>query len=163
MKIAIWTVTRGAGYLGKIVKSKMNGTLYTLNKFSVEDSVQMDDFTSTLEENFNKYDGHIFIMATGIVIRKISKLIKSKDIDPAVAVIDEGMNFAISLLSGHLGGANEMVNDIAKKLNLVAIITTSSDVTGKIAVDTLSQKLKSELESLDAAKKVTSLIVDGQN
>ena len=79
-------------------------------------------------------------MATGIVIRKIAPLIKSKDIDPAVLVIDEGENFVISLLSGHIGGANELAYKIAQSCSLLPIITTSSDVTGKIAIDTIAQK-----------------------
>lgn len=163
MKLGVWTVTRGAGILGeKIVKKLSNGTLFTLKKFNIENSIQMDNFTKTLNENFNDYDGHIFIMATGIVVRKISTLIKSKDVDPAVVVIDEGGNFVISLLSGHLGGANELAEDLGKKLNIVPIVTTSSDITGKIAVDTLGQKLKSNLESLEKAKNVTALIVDGK-
>lgn len=162
MKLAIWSVTRGAGKLAKLYGDTLKAQIYTLKKFNIEDTIQMENFTETLEKEFNSYDGHIFIMATGIVVRKISTLIKSKDVDPAVVVIDEGAHFVISLLSGHLGGANELAEIIGEKLNLVPIITTSSDVTGKIAVDTLSQKLNGELESLEKAKNVTSLIVDGK-
>ena len=101
-------------------------------------------------------------MASGIVIRKIASLIGTKDKDPAVLLIDEGKHFVISLLSGHLGGANELAYSLANILKLVPVITTSSDVTGKIAVDTISQKLNAELEDLKSAKDVTSLIVNGQ-
>lgn len=164
MKLAVWTVTRGAGLNGVEIKNKIEGVdVFTLSKFKIDNSIQIENFTEELNEAFNKYDGHIFIMATGIVIRKIASLIKSKDVDPAVAVIDEGMNFVISLLSGHLGGANDLTQNLHEIFGLVPIITTSSDVTGKIAVDTLSQKLKCNLKSLEAAKKVTSLIVDGKN
>ena len=162
MKLAIWSVTRGAGRLAKLYGDTLKAQIYTLKKFNIEDTIQMENFTETLEKEFNNYDGHIFIMATGIVVRKISTLIKSKDVDPAVVVIDEGAHFVISLLSGHLGGANELAEIIGEKLNLLPIITTSSDVTGKIAVDTLSQKLNGELESLEKAKNVTSLVVDGK-
>ncbi len=164
MKLAVWTVTRGAGLNGVEIKNKIEGIdVFTLSKFKIDNSIQMENFTEELNEAFNKYDGHIFIMATGIVIRKIASLIKSKDVDPAVVVIDEGMNFVISLLSGHLGGANDLTQNLHEIFGLVPIITTSSDVTGKIAVDTLSQKLKCNLKSLEVAKKVTSLIVDGKN
>ena len=101
-------------------------------------------------------------MASGIVIRKIASLIGTKDKDPAVLLIDEGKHFVISLLSGHLGGANELTHSLANILKLVPVITTSSDVTGKIAVDTISQKINAELEDLKSAKDVTSLIVNGQ-
>lgn len=169
MRIALWTVTRGAGNIGKEYAEKLIQKLenaeidvFTLKKFGVEGTIQIDDFTKEITEKFNKYEGHIFIMASGIVIRKISTLLKSKDIDPAVLLIDEGKHFVISLLSGHLGGANELTQEVAEILNLIPIITTSSDITGKIAVDSISQKLNSELDNLKSAKEVTSLIVDGK-
>ncbi|WP_022819588.1 cobalt-precorrin 5A hydrolase [Fusobacterium russii] len=169
MKIAIWTVTRGAGNIAKeyaqILNKKLNDIIadtFTLKKFEISDTLQIDDFTAEITEKFNLYEGHIFIMASGIVIRKISSLLKSKDIDPAVLLIDEGKHFVISLLSGHLGGANELTQKVAEILNLVPIITTSSDITGKIAVDSIAQKLNAELEDLKSAKDVTSLIVDGK-
>lgn len=164
MKIAVWTVTRGASLAALKIKDKIESVdIYTLKKFELENSFVMDNFGDVLKEKFNIYDAHIFIMATGIVVRKISSLIKSKDVDPAVLVVDENMNFVISLLSGHLGGANDLAQVLNSKLGLVSIITTSSDVTGKIAVDTLAQKLKCNLASLEEAKNVTALIVDGKN
>lgn len=162
MKLAIWSVTRGAGRVAKKIGDKLEGDIYTLKKFEVEGTIQMENFTEELERKFNSYDGHIFIMATGIVIRKIAPLIKSKDIDPAVLVVDEGENFVISLLSGHIGGANELAYKVAQTCSLLPIITTSSDVTGKIAIDTLAQKLNCEMESLTKAKELTSLIVDNK-
>ncbi|MGL4569399.1 MAG: cobalt-precorrin 5A hydrolase, partial [Fusobacteriaceae bacterium] len=144
MRIAIWTVTRGAVASALKIKEKNpEADVYSLKKFSIKDSIEMDDFTGALNSNFENYDVHIFIMATGIVVRKIANLLKSKDVDPAVLVVDEGMRFVISLLSGHLGGANDFARVLNEQLGLVPIITTSSDVTGKIAVDTLSQKLDS--------------------
>lgn len=167
MKLAFWSVTRNAGKKILEYKNKLNDNfsidLYTLQKFQIENTITIDNFTETLNEKFKDYDAHIFIMATGIVVRKISNLIKSKDIDPAVIVIDEAGNFCISLLSGHLGGANELTNILAKYLNLIPVITTSSDISGKIAVDTISQKLKSKIDNLEKAKNVTALIVDGKN
>lgn len=169
MKLAFWTVTRGAGNIAKECAEKLkknfadyNIDVYTLKKFDVDNTLQIEDFTEKLTENFNSYDGHIFIMASGIVIRKISTLLKSKDVDPAVLLIDEGKHFVISLLSGHLGGANELTENISTNLNLVPVITTSSDITGKIAVDSIAQKLNAELSDLKSAKDVTSLIVDGK-
>lgn len=116
-----------------------------------------------LEKTFNKYDLHIFVAATGAVVRIIEGKFKSKDTDPAVITIDDHANFVISLLSGHLGGANEECKKIANGIGAIPVITTASDVDGKIAVDILSQKIKAKLESLDDAKRVTSLIVNGEN
>ena len=169
MKLAFWTVTRGAGNIAEEYKEQLQGHLkgydidvFTLKKYDVENTIQIEDFTANINEKFSWYDGHIFIMASGIVIRKTAGLIGTKDKDPAVLLIDEGKHFVISLLSGHLGGANELTYLLAGTLNLIPVITTSSDVTGKIAVDTISQKLNAELEDLKSAKDVTSLIVNGQ-
>ena len=169
MKLAFWTVTKGAGNIAKKFKEKLTEHLkdydidvFTLKKYDVENTIQIEDFTTNINEKFSQYDGHIFIMASGIVIRKIANLIGTKDKDPAVLLIDEGKHFVISLLSGHLGGANELTYSLANILKLVPVVTTSSDVTGKIAVDTISQKLNAELEDLKSTKDVTSLIVNGQ-
>ena len=116
-----------------------------------------------LEKTFNKYDLHIFVAATGAVVRIIEGKFKSKDTDPAVITIDDHANFVILLLSGHLGGANEECKKIANGIGAIPVITTASDVGGKIAVDTLSQKIKAKLNDLDGAKRVTSLIVNGEN
>ena len=169
MKLAFWTVTKGAGNIAREYKEKLKEHLkdyeidvFTLKKYDVENTIQIENFTSNINEKFSQYDGHIFIMASGIVIRKIAGLIGTKDKDPAVLLIDEGKHFVISLLSGHLGGANELTHSLANILKLIPVITTSSDVTGKIAVDTISQKLNAELEDLKSAKDITSLIVNGQ-
>lgn len=116
-----------------------------------------------LEKTFDKYDLHIFVAALGAVVRIIEGKFKSKDTDPAVITVDDHANFVISLLSGHLGGANEECKKIANGIGAIPVITTASDVGGKIAVDTLSQKIKAKLENLEDAKRVTSLIVNGEN
>lgn len=165
MKIAIWTVTKGAANLAKSFRMQLSEKeidVYALVKFEVEDVIAIDDFTSSLEEKFSNYAAHIFIMASGIVVRKLAKLIQRKDVDPAVLLVDEGRHFVISLLSGHLGGANELCYELAERLELIPVVTTSSDITGKIAVDSIAQKLKAELQDLQSAKIVTSLIVNGQ-
>lgn len=114
----------------------------------------------TIADTFNRYSVHIFIMATGIVIRMIDGKLKSKDVDPAVLVIDEEANFVISLLSGHLGGANNECERVAAAVNALPVITTATDVSGKIAVDMISKKIKGKLADLKAAGRVTSLIVN---
>ena len=116
-----------------------------------------------LEKTFDKYDLHIFVAAAGAVVRIIDGKFKSKDTDPAVISIDDHANFVISLLSGHLGGANEECRKIAEGIGAIPVVTTASEVGGKIAVDTLSQKIKAKLENLEGAKKVTSLIVNREN
>ncbi len=89
----------------------------------------------TLEQAWPSYDGIICVMAAGIVVRCIAGLCRSKYSDPCVAVIDEAGRFAISLLSGHIGGGNALAEKIAQICGGVPVITTASDVSGHTAVD----------------------------
>jgi cobalt-precorrin 5A hydrolase/precorrin-3B C17-methyltransferase len=82
-----------------------------------------------------EYGCFIFVMAAGIVVRTIGPLIKDKRYDPAVVVLDENGAYAISLLGGHLGGANKRAREIAGFLKGEAIITTASDVSGLAPID----------------------------
>ena len=82
----------------------------------------------------------ICIMATGIVVRALSGLCRDKSQDPCVLVLDEKGKFVISLLSGHLGGGNELATELAEKLDAQAVITTASDVTGHTSLDLWAKK-----------------------
>jgi len=77
----------------------------------------------------------IFIMATGIVVRTIAPLIKDKKTDPAVVVLSEDGKFAVSILSGHIGGANKIAKEAANFLSGQAVITTASDTNNLPAID----------------------------
>ena len=88
-----------------------------------------------LEERWSSLETIIFISATGIAVRKIASLIKDKYTDPAVLVIDDKARHVISLLSGHIGGANELAIDIAKTIGAEPVITTASDNRGLEALD----------------------------
>ena len=147
-----------------IYVSKRVANMLNLENENIENLFVIDERVPTLlEKTFNLYDLHIFVAATGAVVRIIDGKFKSKDTDPAVISIDDHANFVISLLSGHLGGANEECKKIANGIGAIPVVTTASDVGGKIAVDTLSQKIKAKLEDLEGAKRVTSLIVNAEN
>ena len=171
MKIAVYCVSKNAVKLAEKINldSKYNCDIYISARLFAEKNEDSSDFIimneslkEVVEKTFRDYDLHIFIMAAGIVVRVIADFIKSKDVDPAVLTVDEQGNFVISLLSGHLGGANEECNYLANVLGSLPVITTASDVSGKIAVDTLSQKLNAKLDDLESAKRVTALIVNGE-
>ncbi|EHL16779.1 hypothetical protein HMPREF9629_00021 [Peptoanaerobacter stomatis] len=95
-----------------------------------------------MDEIFEKYKVIIFIMATGIVIRHIARHIKDKAVDPAIIVCDEKLTFAISLLSGHIGGANEICRYIGEKTGAFPVITTATDINYKGAIDNIALRLK---------------------
>jgi cobalt-precorrin 5A hydrolase len=87
-----------------------------------------------VEAIFNQFDGMIFIMSLGIVIRVIAPYLKNKYVDPAVVVVDERKRFAISALSGHEGGANRLAIEVASALDAEPVITTASEAKKKIIV-----------------------------
>ena len=101
-------------------------------------------------------------MATGIVVRTIAPFIQHKMLDPAVVVLDEMGTYAISLLSGHLGGANEVTNRVAKLVGATAVITTASDLHGKMAIDMFAKNNGLIIDNLTHAKEVTALLLNGK-
>ena len=109
---------------------------------------------------FQEKEGILFIGASGIAVRSIAPFVQSKDKDPAIVVMDEKGMFAISLMSGHLGGANELAGTLANLTGAIPVITTATDVNGKFAVDVFAKKQGLHLGSLKEAKHVSADILD---
>ncbi|MEA4957078.1 Cobalt-precorrin-5A hydrolase [bioreactor metagenome] len=142
MKIAILSVSEK----GKILSSKLKSllskdpTVIWIDAFHKNVKENIDNIFIDNVNNPVKYDAIIGIMATGILVRSIAKNIKNKKIDPAVLAIDDNGNFTISLLSGHLGRANDLTLKIAKLIDSQPVITTATDINNKIGIDSLSNK-----------------------
>lgn len=114
-------------------------------------------------EAFGKFDALVFICATGIAVRMISPLIKGKELDPAVLVIDEAGRFVVSLISGHLGGANALAREMALKLGAVPVITTATDSMGLPCVEDLSDRFDLVFEDVKKIKTINSGILDAES
>lgn len=115
-----------------------------------------------VEREFYKSDVLIFVGAVGIAVRLIAPFIKSKDKDPAVVVIDEKGFFAISLLSGHIGGGNKVTTMLAKQIGAVPVVTTATDINGLFAVDTWSSELGCVIDNIQDIKHISSAILKGE-
>ncbi len=107
-------------------------------------------------------DSLIFVGATGIAVRAIAPFVASKTSDPAVLCCDEKGHFLISLLSGHIGGANEVTMYLAKEIGAVPVITTATDINGKFAVDVFAGKNNLWISDMTLAKEISSALLDGQ-
>jgi cobalt-precorrin 5A hydrolase len=103
--------------------------------------------------NFHLFRSHAFIMATGIVVRSIAPLLTDKWHDPAVVVLDEKGTFAISLLSGHWGGAHDLAREVAHKIGALPVITTATDLGHKTAIEVWAKRQGLRLEK---ASEVTA-------
>ena len=111
---------------------------------------------------FSQADGLIYIGAAGIAVRAIAPFIKSKTTDPAVIVIDEGGSFVIPVLSGHLGGANDLARELAAVTGSAPVITTATDVNGRFAVDEWAKNQGCRVLNPKRIVQISSKILEGK-
>lgn len=114
---------------------------------------------SWTEKAFARENALIFVGAAGIAVRAIAPYLKGKDVDPAVLVADETGKFVISLLSGHIGGANALTDDVAELLNATPVITTATDRNDKLAVDQWAVSQGLYIHNLSTAKVIAASIL----
>lgn len=173
-KIAVVCITENGKNLALKIKSLIKEShIYILcnNKFNVEVDKDMENIflvkkklRDLVEDLFKEYDYILFIMATGIVVRVIAPYINSKFSDPAVLVADEkGVNI-ISLLSGHMGGANEMTNYISKLIGSNPVITTATDTNEKASLDMIAKRLNAYIDEFrENVKEVNAMLVNNKS
>ncbi len=113
-------------------------------------------------EHFSSDEALIFIGAAGISVRAIAPHVKSKLTDPAVVVVDELGTYSVSLLSGHLGGANELARRIARFLSAIPVITTATDQNGVFSVDSWAKKQGLAIANPERIKWVSSRLLAGE-
>lgn len=114
-------------------------------------------------ERFLSDDGIVFIGAAAIAVRAVAPFLRGKEKDPAVVVSDDMGYFVISLLSGHLGGANELAKRLAAVSGGQAVITTATDIHGRFAVDLFAKELGLFITDLKKAKAVSSAALRGES
>jgi len=116
--------------------------------------------TEKLVDLFKNNNALICIFSLGAVIRLIAPYLKDKKTDPAVIVIDDKTNFVISVLSGHIGGANELTKKIAEKLGALSVITTAADVNKTIAVDLVGREFNWKIDDDSTVTKISAHMVN---
>jgi cobalt-precorrin 5A hydrolase len=113
-------------------------------------------------EQFPSNDALVFVGACGIAVRAIAPHVRDKTLDPAVTVVDEKGKYAISLLSGHLGGANDLTHEIAELIGAEPVITTATDLNQKFAVDDWAKKNRLKIGDMKLAKEISAAILEGE-
>ena len=138
-KIAIIISSEQGLQIARTIRQELPGTeLFT--KGEQVDCTGITSITAFVSEHFSRYDALVFIGALGICVRAIASSVQSKYTDPAVINIDTTGRHVISVLSGHVGGANQLTRRVANILGAEAVITTQSDNTGLWALDTLGKE-----------------------
>lgn len=161
MKIALFAYSRGGCAAARRVLSTLPETqacAYTMPRFEEAGFLPLSG--EVYRESFSSADALIFVGACGIAVREIAPYLASKKTDPAVLCIDEKMQFVIPLLSGHIGGANDLARRLAAALGASAVITTATDVNGKFAADAWAAKNECVISSMLLAKKVAAEILE---
>lgn len=162
MKISMLCFSSTGQMTGNNLKEGLERKGHQVQLFSksryLPDSIEKSH-TEWTEEQFGKADALIYIGACGIAVRSIAPFLVSKKTDPAVLVTDECGNYVISLLSGHLGGANELTKEAAEVLGGIPVITTATDLHGAFAVDVFAKKNDCAIYPMTAAKEVSATLL----
>ncbi|RAT96846.1 cobalt-precorrin 5A hydrolase [Brevibacillus sp. Leaf182] len=164
---AIVAITKHGVEMARDLAQKFPGTdLYYMSKFERgdEDARGIQLFSNSVRMLFPAlwpaYKGLIIIISLGAVIRMIAPLLEDKKKDPGVVVVDDRGENVISVLSGHLGGANELAREVAAVMDARPIITTASDVQKTIPVDLFGRRFGWEWDSAEKLTPVSASVVN---
>ncbi len=165
-KVAIYAITESGALLAEQINSSLeNSDNYISIKWKDKIkslSFEPSQLRSLIKNNWNSYDAHIFIMASGIVVRMISDLIKDKTTDPAVIVCDDMGKYAISLLSGHIGGANRLTNLVTNITGAIPVITTATDARNMLAFDEVATVNNWKILNPKKIKTLNSMLIENK-
>ena len=168
MKIATISVSENGLSLAMTLAEKMCGEhevkSFCFWKYCNNSAVEpFTNGTELVAKIFGEFDALVFFCACGIAVRTIAPHIRSKLTDPAVVVVDDGGQFAIPILSGHIGGANALAKQIAEKIGAVPVITTATDVHGKFSPDLFAKANDLILDDLNVAKEIAAAVLRGES
>ena len=176
-KTAIWTITKSGFqhgmnlakniddsilFVSENLLKKLNG-LKTLSSSFSKNPLGFSKLSEKVKDVFKDFDAHIFIFSTGIAVRIIAPVLESKIKDPAIVVLDDNACHAISLLSGHIGGANELAKTIGIITKARPVITTATDVHQKPAIDIIALQNNMHIVNPDMIKKINMAILENRN
>ena len=163
MRTALFALTAGGARLAmRLADALQGGTIHLPERMhgtipDSYDTVFFSRLSDVMKTAFVRYDALICVMATGIVVRMLAPYVENKLYDPAVLVFDEQGQHGISLLSGHIGGANELTRRLCAAVGADPVITTATDVIGALAPDVIAGQLalrpvpKAAIQTLNAA------------
>ncbi|MDR0309083.1 MAG: cobalt-precorrin 5A hydrolase [Coriobacteriales bacterium] len=147
---------------GEQLAQRIAGQLSQTGQYASVSALRVTKLKESTAEVFKTGNVLIFVGAMGIAIRAIAPLVKSKTTDPAVIVIDEAGQFVISVLSGHLGGANHYSREIAGLIQATPVITTATDVQGLFSVDDFARQNGYVVLNPKSIKLVSAALLEGR-
>jgi cobalt-precorrin 5A hydrolase len=165
-KVSVLAITKNGINIGERLKELFpNWDIFVPSKLSNENKSitwYSEPTSDKIIELFKNSNALICLFSLGAVIRLIAPYLKDKKTDPAVIVIDDKTNFVISVLSGHIGGANELTQEISEKLNALPVITTAADVNKTIAVDLVGREFGWRIDDDTTVTKISAHMVNAE-
>ncbi|WP_295616094.1 cobalt-precorrin 5A hydrolase [uncultured Intestinimonas sp.] len=168
MKLALTAFTRkGADLAGRLARAlEKEGdrceTAFPRRLAGELGAAAYPDLKGWTAERFPQVDGFVFVGACGIAVRAVAPLLRDKFTDPAVVAVDELGRFAVPLVSGHVGGANDLARRIAAATGGAPVVSTATDVNGLFAVDQWAAREGLYLDSRTAAKHISATLLAGE-
>ncbi len=161
---AIYALTARGLELALHLRATLGGVCFAPQHLAegVADARGFVSLSELVAAEFNNFGQHIFITAAGIAVRCIAPLVADKTVDPAVLVLDQRGAFVVSLLSGHLGGANALAERVAGLVGGVAVITTATDTEGLPAADLLAAREGLRIGNPGAVRAVNAAFLAGE-
>ena len=163
MKITLFAYSKKGIETGRRIMAAIEGEYeaYTVERLAGGGFLPLPKpAASVYKEAFSASDALIFVSSCGIAVRSIAPYVKSKTEDPAVIVTDETGRFVISLLSGHIGGANALTEKVASAIGAVPVVTTATDANGRFSVDAWAKQDGFAIDDMRAAKAVSAAILE---
>ncbi len=162
MKTAIIALTKNGVRLSEKIAVRLGCERFAFEKYSDRETRPFSSLGALTAELFDKYDGLIFISAVGIAVRSVAPYLRSKLTDPAVVAVDESGSFAVSLLSGHAGGANALAALVAECVGAMPVVTTATDAGGLFSPDSFAKANGLHVLEPEFAKTVAAAVVNGE-
>ena len=162
MNTVIAAFTKKGVNLALNLSEFLGGRVFAPSRFSGVEPLD-DSLVEWAGKFFDEARAMIFVGACGIAVRAISPHVKNKIHDPAVIAVDEAARFVIPVLSGHIGGANELSRKIAGFLHAVPVITTATDVNNLVSVDQWAVNNNCAIENPENVKKVSARLLEGHD
>ncbi|MGN1100894.1 MAG: cobalt-precorrin 5A hydrolase [Huintestinicola sp.] len=166
MKIAVITLTENGVKIAETIREKISSEfevkIFCFEKYPASGGECFDNIGRVTEKIWYEFGALVFISACGIAVRAIAPFVRSKLSDPAVIAVDDSGRYAVSLLSGHIGGGNRLAEIIGEIIGAVPVITTATDNSGRFSPDMFAKANDLAIENIETAKHIAAASLRGE-
>jgi len=160
-RLAVHALTPQGARLARALAREFDADVFLPARLALEGEHPFESLPALVAQAFHRYEGHLFVTACGIAVRAVAPHLRGKRKDPAVVVLDQAGRYAVSLLSGHLGGANDLAGRAAAFTGGTAVVTTATDTEGLPSLDLLARDSGLAIENIEAVKRVNGGLLSG--